>query len=1205
MSDRASYDTYSMSRALSPPMPSYEPPSTSATSSRQAAPPTMPVKRESWRPGQQSSSAGASSSHPNNSGSGPSSDQFRSSGTAAPTGGNQNVWSSGGERRSRSPVSRRDGSPASSRGYERDRDSRRDRDREYDRDRERSRDRDRVRDRDRDRERSNRDDDRNRPGHGGGNSKKGTNGKGAGEERSWAAWNKKIEGSVRNDDHDRQRRDTDRRRSRDRSGRPSGGGRRTSPPPRKGKDKAEDEGRSWAAWKAKVDDTRESGRREDDNRRDEDRRRSGPNRNRKSNTYRPGEESPDRAEVAKERQRDAVPPRSPAPVGTVRGRRQSPDYGVGGPGRGRRESPDYGIGGARRDDISQRPTSPMHDRKRAPSSPIKPDAKRPRDRSPTTSRHSQSPSPERRKSFNTSSDQPRNSWGKRESHHSPPRERERSPIPPPRVRPSSPQQNNTGKRQGLPPQNEIFMSGAANGRRTDRPPIPPQQHPPAQSSWRNEQPNNRGTWNGNQYPPPPRAPSHGYVPDAPAGTHPSTNGHTYSRPPPSQTMNYQSQPPFPPSQPPPPPFGHAALPPSAPRTDTAYSSYAPLPSQPPLNGTSGPIKIAFGEVSPKKAGWRSISPQKPAVRRLFEDAASPSPASQDYTPPSTSQSQLNTSNAQGNQHHPDVYLDRIAASEQIYSQHLSTIAPYIQAAFNQWFAQGTNPPLTAFLVHYFGRQPSEMELNQIGSLLELRRKVTQDQEELRILHSQAKSVDLRNGNENGKEDDMDIVDTVNDKVGANSPSSKRRSSPKKGRSRSPTKPSGGANFIPIPLGATSRWTPNVKKNATSPSSTTHGPLPGKEEGPSSSARANVGPPTTQHASSSSSSNPRSSTQIDSTQTSTFEKPAPKPPFNPSGEMYEKISHVGEGTYGKVYKARSNETGEMVALKRIRMEGERDGFPVTAMREIKLLQALRHENVLKLMEMVVSTGSVYMVLEYMDHDMTGLLAHPTLQFSPANIKSLNHQMLSGLAYLHDRGILHRDMKGSNILLNSSGELKLADFGLARVYSKRHRDDYTNRVITLWYRSPELLLGETVYGPEVDMWSAGCIMLELSTSKPVFQGTDEIHQLEVIYSIMGTPTEEDWPEVKELPWYELVKPKEKVASKFRESFAKWLTPAALDLAEGLLFHNPVKRLSALAALETAYFTTEEPKMEKPTQLAGMGEHHEMSAKQDRHRRRMEGK
>lgn len=190
-------------------------------------------------------------------------------------------------------------------------------------------------------------------------------------------------------------------------------------------------------------------------------------------------------------------------------------------------------------------------------------------------------------------------------------------------------------------------------------------------------------------------------------------------------------------------------------------------------------------------------------------------------------------------------------------------------------------------------------------------------------------------------------------------------------------------------------------------------------------------------------------------------------------VYQKLAPVGEGTYGKVYKALSLITHQPVALKRIRMENEKDGFPVTAMREIKLLQMLQHENVLRLMEMVVERGGVYMVLEYMEFDLTGLLAHPEIKFSPANIKSLSHQMLSGLSYLHHRSILHRDMKGSNILVNSRGELKLADFGLARVYAKKRREDYTNRVITLWYRSPELLMGETIYGPEVDMWSAGYV------------------------------------------------------------------------------------------------------------------------------------
>jgi CTD kinase subunit alpha len=322
-----------------------------------------------------------------------------------------------------------------------------------------------------------------------------------------------------------------------------------------------------------------------------------------------------------------------------------------------------------------------------------------------------------------------------------------------------------------------------------------------------------------------------------------------------------------------------------------------------------------------------------------------------------------------------------------------------------------------------------------------------------------------------------------------------------------------------------------------------------------------------------------------------------------------MTQVGEGTFGKVYKACNVFTGAFVALKRIRMEQERDGFPVTAMREIKLLQSLRHQNVINLHEMMVSKGSVYMVFEYMDHDLTGVLSQQQFTFTAAHLKSLCHQMLSGLAYLHHKGVIHRDMKGSNILINNRGELKIADFGLARFYQKRRRSDYTNRVITLWYRPPELLLGATEYGPEVDMWSAGCIMLELFTKKPVFQGNDELHQLEVIYRLLGTPTPDSWPGVTSLPWYELVKPKEFTQSHFRSAFQKYLSPAALDLAEVLLAYDPLQRVTAASALHAPYFTTEKPPAELPVELSTLqGEWHELESKREKARiqkkRKVEG-
>ncbi|KAF9943341.1 kinase subunit of RNA polymerase II carboxy-terminal domain kinase I [Mortierella alpina] len=317
------------------------------------------------------------------------------------------------------------------------------------------------------------------------------------------------------------------------------------------------------------------------------------------------------------------------------------------------------------------------------------------------------------------------------------------------------------------------------------------------------------------------------------------------------------------------------------------------------------------------------------------------------------------------------------------------------------------------------------------------------------------------------------------------------------------------------------------------------------------------------------------------------------------DLYERVGQVGEGTYGKVYKARNKQTGEYVALKRIRMETEKDGFPITAMREIKLLQSLSHRHVVSLKELMVSKGAVYMVFEYMDHDLTGILAHPNLKFRPEHVKCLMKQLLEGLGFLHHKGVLHRDIKGSNLLVNKLGELKLADFGLARLFQKKTKRDYTNRVITLWYRPPELILGATAYGPEVDMWSAGCIMVELFTRRPIFQGHNEIMQLDFIWKTMGTPQKETWPDVDQLPWYELIKHvnSENRSSRFREMFSKYMSPAALDLAEALLSLNPKKRPTAAESLANfAYFTEEEPAACLPEDLPKIeGDWHEYESKQ----------
>jgi cyclin-dependent kinase 12/13 len=327
------------------------------------------------------------------------------------------------------------------------------------------------------------------------------------------------------------------------------------------------------------------------------------------------------------------------------------------------------------------------------------------------------------------------------------------------------------------------------------------------------------------------------------------------------------------------------------------------------------------------------------------------------------------------------------------------------------------------------------------------------------------------------------------------------------------------------------------------------------------------------------------------------------------DVYEKIEQIGEGTYGQVYKARNKLTGEIVALKRIRMENEKEGFPITAIREIKILKELNHKNIIKLKEIVVSKsadasehkkGSIYMVFEYMDHDLAGLLDSPYLKQNGLrleHIKCYTKQLLEGLHYLHHNNVLHRDIKASNLLINNQGVLKLADFGLARLISNKREGNYTNNVITLWYRPPELLLGAHSYGTAVDMWSVGCILAELLYRKPIFPGKTEIDQLDLIFRLCGTPTDETWPEAKKLPWYHDVAPQKVYKPRLREVF-KDFPPSALNLIERLLCLDPARRLSAADALDSDFFWTE-PLPCKPEDMPAFPSSHEFTTRKRKQR------
>lgn len=339
--------------------------------------------------------------------------------------------------------------------------------------------------------------------------------------------------------------------------------------------------------------------------------------------------------------------------------------------------------------------------------------------------------------------------------------------------------------------------------------------------------------------------------------------------------------------------------------------------------------------------------------------------------------------------------------------------------------------------------------------------------------------------------------------------------------------------------------------------------------------------------------------------------------------YKEIRQVGKGTYGEVFLGENLLTNETVALKKVgwrhsEQKYHNRGFPLNAIREIRLLKnKCSHPNLVKLLDVAAyvssvsgknangdkgsapknkvsssssstykwedagdddstsgGDGFVYLVFEYIEHDLAGILDvyRDKIRFSVPSIKCLIKQLLEALVYLHEQNICHRDLKCSNLLITKDYRLKLADFGLARELT--YEGILTQKVVTLWYRAPELLLGETKYTLEIDMWSVGCILMELLRNAPLFPGKDEIDQLKRIFTICGYPSLAHWPGHAELPLAKMLGQIEKDPQVQDSNMEDYCARRNLDsdagqLASRLLALDPARRCSAQSALESRFF------------------------------------
>ena len=291
--------------------------------------------------------------------------------------------------------------------------------------------------------------------------------------------------------------------------------------------------------------------------------------------------------------------------------------------------------------------------------------------------------------------------------------------------------------------------------------------------------------------------------------------------------------------------------------------------------------------------------------------------------------------------------------------------------------------------------------------------------------------------------------------------------------------------------------------------------------------------------------------------------------------YQKIDKIGEGIYGEVFKAKDLESNNIVAIKKIKLNPEKEGTPSNALREIAILKEMKNKNIIKLLEVINTDKKMILVYEYFEKDLSELekkLWNCKGNIDRNEIRKIFLGIINGLEYLHSKNIIHRDLKPQNILINEGNEVKLSDFGLARGTGVPIQV-YSNEVVSLLYKPPEILLGSKIYDCAVDLWSAGCILGEMYIGEPMIQGKNEADQCNKIFQLIGTPSENEFNWLKESPeWnaglsgegFEKFK-----KQSFKEVYPQIKDENVYDILEKLLIFEPSERISAKELLKHNYF------------------------------------